>query len=66
MLRIWVLRFNGEKVGKGTWLWRMKGAGVGAIVVVELVEGAGGGVSNRRGDNVSVKRSGVVGHDEDG
>ena len=53
MLRIWVLSFNGEKTGKDAWLWRMKGDGVGAIVMVELVEGAGGGVSNWRGDNVS-------------
>ena len=44
----------------------MKGVGVGAIVVVELVEGAGGGFSNLRGDNVIVKRSGVASRDEDG
>ena len=66
MLRIWVLSFNGEKVGKGMWLWRMNGAGVGAIVVVELMEGAGGGISNWRGNNMSVKRRGVAGRDEDG
>ena len=44
----------------------MKGDGVGSIMAVELVEGAGGGFSDWRGDNVSVKRSGVAGHDEDG
>ena len=66
MLRIWVSSFNGEKVGKGTWLWRMKGVGVGAIVVVELVEGAGSGINNWRGDNVSVKRSRVACRVEDG
>ena len=65
MLRIWVLSFNGEKAGKGPWLWRMKGVGLGAIVVVKLVEGVGGDVSNWRGDNVSVKRSGVAGRIED-